>query len=452
MTRARDVASVLTAASTLSTDTETAAVANATVSSAMSAHHTAANGHVGRGTTANRPGSPSNGDLYFDTTVNTLIIYNGTSWISLIPLPNPPTSVSATQTNSTVASISFTPPTTGPTVNSYIVTSSPGNITASGSSSPISVTGLTNGTTYTFTVASVNDNGVGTSSSPSAPVTLGPPEVSGGSLTSDATYYYRTFTSSSSLTVSKGPVTMDILRIAGGGAGGGGASQYYAAGGGGAGGYVYTTGQSMSPTSYTVTVGGGGASDAASGTNSNITGGSLSLTAAVGGGGGGNSGGYGVAGGSSGGSTHGLVATQPSVSGQGNAGGPGNGYAGAGGGGAGGAGGTSNSPTGGLGGAGLNTWSSWATVTGTGVSGFYAGGGGGGHSTYYGTPSPLNNGGSGGGGRGASSAGASGTAGTANTGSGGGGGGANGSASVGNSANGGSGIVIVRYTRSQVGG
>jgi len=73
LTRARDVANVLSTATSLATDTETAA--------AISSHATAANGHVGRGTTANRPASPTTGDLYYDTTINNLIRYNGTSWI-----------------------------------------------------------------------------------------------------------------------------------------------------------------------------------------------------------------------------------------------------------------------------------------------------------------------------------------------------------------------------------
>lgn len=39
--------------------------------------------------------------------------------------------------------------------------------------------------------------------------------VSGGSLTSDSTYYYRTFTSSSTLTVSDAPLEIYYLIVAG---------------------------------------------------------------------------------------------------------------------------------------------------------------------------------------------------------------------------------------------
>ena len=48
------------------------------------------------------------------------------------------------------------------------------------------------------------------------------PTVTGGTLTSDATYYYRTFTSSSNLGVTGGTLTADCMVIAGGGAGGAG--------------------------------------------------------------------------------------------------------------------------------------------------------------------------------------------------------------------------------------
>jgi hypothetical protein len=47
---------------------------------------------------------------------------------------------------------------------SYIVTSSPGNITKTGTSSPINLTGLNNATAYRFTVSAVNQYGTGPAS------------------------------------------------------------------------------------------------------------------------------------------------------------------------------------------------------------------------------------------------------------------------------------------------
>lgn len=52
-----------------------------------------------------------------------------------------------------------------------------------------------------------------------------PPVVTGGTLTSDATYYYRVFTAGGTLSVTNGPLSCDVLIVAGGGGastGGGG--------------------------------------------------------------------------------------------------------------------------------------------------------------------------------------------------------------------------------------
>lgn len=87
--------------------------------------------------------------------------------------PGAPTGVTATGGNA-AASVAFTAPTdTGVPagITGYRVTSSPGAITATGASSPISVTGLTNGTSYTFTVAAQNASGYGPESSASNSVT-----------------------------------------------------------------------------------------------------------------------------------------------------------------------------------------------------------------------------------------------------------------------------------------
>ena len=80
---------------------------------------------------------------------------SASSAITATTVPQAPTIGTATGGNAQ-ASVTFTAGATGgSTITSYTVTSSPGNITASGASSPITVTGLTNGTSYTFTVLSL---------------------------------------------------------------------------------------------------------------------------------------------------------------------------------------------------------------------------------------------------------------------------------------------------------
>jgi hypothetical protein len=55
--------------------------------------------------------------------------------------------------------------------DSYTVTAMPGNITATGTSSPIVVGGLANGVPHTFTITATNAGGTSPASSPSNPVT-----------------------------------------------------------------------------------------------------------------------------------------------------------------------------------------------------------------------------------------------------------------------------------------
>lgn len=86
--------------------------------------------------------------------------------------PGAPTIGTATAGNAS-ASVAFTAPASngGATITSYTVTSSPGGFTGSGTSSPITVNGLTNGTAYTFTVTATNTNGIGSASDSSNSVT-----------------------------------------------------------------------------------------------------------------------------------------------------------------------------------------------------------------------------------------------------------------------------------------
>lgn len=274
----------------------------------------------------------------------------------------------------------------------------------------------------------------GISSSTSTQNTSVPSAIGGDVITTDGTYWYHAFKYSGTFTPLKA-LTADCLVIAGGGAGGGDFSS--GAGGGGAGGLCYQSSRSLITSNYTVTIGAGGATAGRANGNSGVNSIFDTITALGGGGGGrdyfaGSSGGSG--GGAGGGNTlSGGSATQGNsggATGFGNKGGDDGVDNSAGGGGAGAAGAnTTTTPS--AGGIGVNTYSTWASATVTGVSGYYAGGGGG----AYGTSAA---GGTGGGGAGGNPA----VAGTANTG--GGGGGRSGAGSGGGAA-GGSGIVIVRY-------
>jgi len=238
--------------------------------------------------------------------------------------------------------------------------------------------------------------------------TVGYPVVTGGTLTSDATYYYRTFTTDGTLTVSEASLTADVL-VVGGGGGGGGAGTWYgdgAKGGGGAGGRAVVSSHSIAIGSHAALVGDGGAGGSTSVHGDNGGNGSSGETSSLGtmstaaGGGGGGGGAYvsGLCGGSGG--SNGLYTGSSGVCGSGS--------------------------------------------SGDGGTGAGAGGNAGTASVVWGTSYAA--GGSGGGGACTT------TDGAANRGQGGSGSGAITQTCTSNSGNGGSGIVVVRYPRSAVGG
>ena len=95
--------------------------------------------------------------------------------------PSVPLGVTAAAGNAQ-ATITFMAPASngGATVGSYTVTASPGGATATGAGSPITVGGLANGTTYTFTVTATNAAATSPASEPSNPVTPSDGGAGGG--------------------------------------------------------------------------------------------------------------------------------------------------------------------------------------------------------------------------------------------------------------------------------
>lgn len=111
------------------------------------------------------------------------MVINGGIVASAGKQPDQPTSPSASAGNGS-ATVSFTASVykgKNNSITSYIATSSPSGITGSNTSSPITVSGLSNGTTYTFTIVarvaygSVNVDSVASSATnsvvPVAPTT-----------------------------------------------------------------------------------------------------------------------------------------------------------------------------------------------------------------------------------------------------------------------------------------
>lgn len=167
---------------------------------------------------------------------------------SYFPLktPDAPTIGTATAGNTT-ASVTFTAPANvgGGAITGFTVISSPQGLIGSGASSPITVSGLTNGTAYTFTVVATNAFGTGPASAASNSVT--PILPYSQSYTTAGTYTF---------VAPVGFPQLNVIVIGAGGAGGMGGG---GTAGGGGGGYAKSLNLSVTPSnSYAVVVGAGG--------------------------------------------------------------------------------------------------------------------------------------------------------------------------------------------------
>ena len=398
------------------------------------------------------PGSPSEGDLWYDTTNEILKVYHAgesafVKVVRVIPtldgitgdiVNGAASNLSLTGTGFLSANliVSFTP--SGGSATNVTVT--PASDTSAVVAVPSAIYSQSIGTSIGIKVTNSDNRGSGTLSKTIAA------QASGGTEVTTGGYKYHTFTSSGNF-VLQATKNIEYIMVAGGGSSG----AY--AGGGGAGGMLAGSVSSLSPATYAVVVGAGGVhtgadSDSAADNGDDTT---FNGLTAIGGGKGGTGGNDGFDGGSGGGGSYAGTSGGSGTTGQGNNGGGSsysNPYPSGGGGGKGAAGSNASSAMqAGSGGDGINTYSAWATATSTGDSGYYAGGGAGGiaaGSGYTGGGTP-GTGGQGGGGNGG--AGGSGQQnGQANTGGGGGGGAYNGSSSTYFPTNGGSGIVIIRYS------
>jgi hypothetical protein len=123
--------------------------------------------------------------------------------------PTEPSISSATaSTTETAVSVVFNPAAIGAAATNFTVISSPDSISASGTSSPINVTGLAGNVSYTFSVKATNAEGDS-------------PSVTSSAVTTANVYgFSQTFTSSGTYTVPVGKTKLGVVLVGGGNAGG----------------------------------------------------------------------------------------------------------------------------------------------------------------------------------------------------------------------------------------
>jgi len=197
-----------------------------------------------RGGTAARPGSPTAGDLHFNTDKKAFEVWTGDAWVSVAV--NGAVPLAPTIGTATVSGLTASVPFTGPidfgdsAISTYTATSTPGSITGSSATSPISVSGLSANTSYTFTVTATNSFGVSnpsaasnsitTANVPGAPtsvtvtnpgtdghatVSWTAPASNGGSTITDYTVQYSSNSGSSWTTFSDGTSTSTTATVTG---------------------------------------------------------------------------------------------------------------------------------------------------------------------------------------------------------------------------------------------
>jgi hypothetical protein len=193
--------------------------------------------------------------------------------VTSVATPTEPTINAVANSGETgaVVDVSLTFPNIGASATNYTVTSSPGGVTASGNSSPITVNGLTPNTSYTFTATGTGANGAGIASPASTSVT-----------TPSAYILQETFTNSGTFTVPAGVSKVAVFATGGGNGGANGGPSivgyfhlgaYYGAGSGGAGGRSssvssFTEFDVTPAATYSVTIGAGGNAGSTGGTTS----------------------------------------------------------------------------------------------------------------------------------------------------------------------------------------